>query len=81
MPPSAGALGIAFNLTYDPDNVKDSFTMVFPDTLPGDLMFVTATNTLAKSWRAVPSGSIGFGAAGLGMNACFSPAHWGWSKW
>ncbi len=73
VPPSAGALGIAFNLTYDPDNVKDSLTMVFPDTLPGDLMFVTATNTLAKAWRAVPSGSIGFGAAGRGMNALFFP--------
>ena len=73
VPPFQGALGIAFNLNYDPDNVKDSLTMVFPDTLPGDLMFATATNTLAKSWRAVPSGSIGFGAAGRGMNALFFP--------
>ncbi|MCF8247968.1 MAG: T9SS type A sorting domain-containing protein [Saprospiraceae bacterium] len=73
VPPQAGALGIAFNLNYDPENVKDPLTKVFPDTIPGDLMFVTATNTLAQSWRAVPSGSIGFGAAGKGMNALFFP--------
>lgn len=69
--PSAGALGIAFNLSYDPENVKDSLTKVFPDTMPGDLMFVAATSTLARAWRAVPPGNIGFGAAGRGTNALF----------
>ena len=41
--------------------------------MSGDLMFVTATNTLAKAWRNVPEGKIGFGAAGRGNNALFAP--------
>ncbi len=69
--PSIGALGIAFNLTYDPENIRDSLTKVFPDTMPGDLMFVTATTTLARPWREIPPGNIGFGAAGKGTNALF----------
>ena len=69
LPPFAGALGIAFDLTYDPLNVKDRLTKVFPDTMPGDLMFVTATSSLARPWRAVPPGKIGFGATGKGSNA------------
>ncbi len=71
VPPEFGALGIAFELNYDPENVKDSLTQVFPDTMPGDLMFISATTTLAKSWRAVPPGNIRFGAAGKGQNALF----------
>lgn len=71
VPPPAGALGLAFDLSYTFDNVKDSLTKVYPDTMPGDLMFVTATQTLAKSWRAVPPGKIGFGAAAKGQNALF----------
>lgn len=67
--PAVGALGIAFNLQYDPQNIKDSLTKVFPDTMPGDLLFVAATSTLARFWRAVPPGNIGFGAAGKGANA------------
>ncbi len=70
LPPEAGALGIAFELNYDPENVKDSLTKVFPDTMPGDLMFITATSTLAKAWRVDP-GNIRFGAAGKGMNTLF----------
>mgnify|MGYP002397483500 CR=1 FL=1 len=69
--PSLGVLGIAFALTYDTDNIRDSLTMVFPDTMPGDLLFVTATHTLAQAWRALPPGNIGFGAAGKGMNALY----------
>ena len=72
IPPEIGALGIAFELNYDPENVKDSLTKVFPDTMPGDLMFITATTTLARSWRTVNPGNIRFGAAGKGMNALFS---------
>ena len=71
--PQFGSLGIAFDLIYVPDNVKDELTKVFPDTMPGDLMFVTATSTLAKAWRAVPEGMIGFGASGKGQNAFFAP--------
>lgn len=67
--PTLGALGIAFNLQYDPQNIKDSLTKVFPDTMPGDLLFVAATTRLARSWRALPPGNIGFGAAGKGKNA------------
>jgi len=37
--------------------------------MPGDLMFVTATSSLARPWRAVPPGKIGFGATGKGSNA------------
>lgn len=72
VPPSAGALGIAFALHYDPMNVVDALTKVFPDTMPGDLMFVTATSTLARSWRAIPSGQVRFGAAGRGSNRFFA---------
>ncbi len=72
VPPFQGSLGIAFDLTYDPENVKDDLIQVFPDTIPGDLLFVTATSNLAKSWR-VSDGMIGFGAAGKGQNALFAP--------
>ncbi len=70
VPLPAGALGIAFDLMYDPENIKDDLVEVFPDTMPGDLMFVTATPTLARSWRTA-EGMIGFGAAGKGQNALF----------
>ena len=70
LPPEVGSLGIAFELNYDPENVKDSLTKVFPDTMSEDLMFITATSTLAKAWRVDP-GNIRFGAAGKGMNTLF----------
>lgn len=73
VPPTAGALGIAFDLSFDPEYMQDSLVRVFPDTVPGDLMFVTATSTLARAWRsAPPAGSIGFGASGKGSNAFFT---------
>ncbi|MCB0706109.1 MAG: T9SS type A sorting domain-containing protein [Saprospiraceae bacterium] len=72
VPPSVGALGIAFGLNYDPLNVVDSLTSVFPDTMPGDLMFVTSTSSLARSWRVIPPGQIRFGAAGKGTNRFFA---------
>lgn len=72
VPLPAGALGIAFELSFDPEYVLDSLVGVFPDTTAGDLMFVTATSTLARAWRSVPPGSIGFGAAGKGANAFFT---------
>jgi Secretion system C-terminal sorting domain len=71
--PQFGSLGIAFDLHYEPQNVKDDLIQVFPDTVSDDLMFVTATSTQASSWRAVPEGMIGFGASGKGQNAFFTP--------
>ncbi|MBK9015206.1 MAG: hypothetical protein IPM82_14680 [Saprospiraceae bacterium] len=71
VPPPAGALGIAFNLNYDPENVKDSLTKVFPDTIPGDLMFVTATNTLAKVVAGSSFGQHRLWGSGQGMNVLF----------
>jgi hypothetical protein len=75
--PQFGALAIAFDLTYDPENIQDSLLRVFPDTMPGDLLFVAATSTLARTWRAVPDGAIGFGASGKGANAFFTPRQLG----
>ncbi|MEO1263449.1 MAG: T9SS type A sorting domain-containing protein [Bacteroidota bacterium] len=72
VPPPAGALGIAFDLLYDPENVKDDRIEVVPDTMPGDLLFVTATPTAAIAWRTA-EGMIGFGAAGRGLNVLFAP--------
>lgn len=69
VPEPEGILGVAFSLKYDPMNVKDSLTRVFPDTLPGDLMFVYATFERAAASRAIPSGQIDFAAAGFGQNA------------
>lgn len=65
-----GVLGAAFSVKYDPLNVKDSLTRVFPDTTTGDLMFVHATAQLAQTGRtALPPGRIDVGAAAYGSNA------------
>lgn len=69
LPEPEGILGVAFSLKYDPANVKDSLTRVFPDTIVGDLMFVHATFNRAAASRAIPSGQIDFAAAGYGENA------------
>ncbi len=65
-----GVLGAAFSVKYDPLNVKDSLTRVFPDTAMGDLMFVHATAQVAQTGRStLPPGRIDLGAAGYGSNA------------
>lgn len=70
VPEAEGVLGTAFSIKYDPMNVKDSLTSVFPDTLAGDLMFVHATSQSAGTSRsALPPGRIDFAAAGYGINA------------
>jgi type IX secretion system substrate protein len=77
VPPEIASMGIAFDLNYDPENVKDSLTKVFPDTMPGDLMFVAATTALADEWRSIPPGNIGFGASGKAKNTLFKPRELG----
>lgn len=68
-PPTALPLGIAFSiggldtLPLSPD------IRIFPDTVPGDLMFVAATESQAQFWRSVEPGRIEFAAAGRGMGA------------
>ena len=68
-PPTAPPLGIAFSI-----NGLDTLPIVppiriFPDTVPGDLMFVAATANQAQFWRSVAPGRIEFAAAGRGMGA------------
>ncbi|MCB0582325.1 MAG: T9SS type A sorting domain-containing protein [Phaeodactylibacter sp.] len=68
-PPSGLPLGIAFSI-----GGLDTLPIVppiriFPDTVPGDLMFVAATETQARFWRSAGPGRIEFAAAGRGMGA------------
>lgn len=73
VPSQNGALGIAFDVTYnyDPEKIKDSLTEVYPDTFPDTRMYVIATSTKAQFWRLPPKGKMGFAAAGRGANAFF----------
>ena len=75
VPPLLGALGMAFDVEYDydPDKIVDAQTVVFPDTLPNNRMYVIATSTEAQFWRLPSPGKIGFAAAGRGQNVFFSP--------
>lgn len=68
-PPTAPPLGITFSI-----NGLDTLPIVppiriFPDTVPGDLMFVAATANQAQFWRSVAPGRIEFAAAGRGTGA------------
>lgn len=68
-PPTALPLGIAFSIGgLDTLPIRPAI-QVFPDTLPGDLMFVAATETQAQFWRSVAPGRVEFAAAGRGMGA------------
>ena len=73
VPSQNGALGIAFDVTYnyDPEKIKDSLTEVYPDTFPDTRMYVIATSTKAQFWRLPPKGKMGFAAAGRGLNVFF----------
>ncbi|HRI59243.1 MAG TPA: T9SS type A sorting domain-containing protein [Saprospiraceae bacterium] len=77
VPPPLGALGIAFDVEYDydPDQIIDSLTRIYPDTIPDDRMYVVATHTKAVATGLLPkmAGSIGFAAAGKGKNVYFKP--------
>ncbi|MFN0214130.1 MAG: hypothetical protein ACKVT2_07725 [Saprospiraceae bacterium] len=67
LPPSEAALGFALNLKYDTENVKDSLTRVYVDSMPGDLMFVASAVNYRNIWRT-PSGIIEIGVAGKRKN-------------
>ena len=67
------ALGIAFGLEYNADLVKDSLTVIFPDTIPDDLMFVHAASNFIGFHRAPPEGRVEVGAAGRGQNVIAGP--------
>ncbi len=62
------ALGLAFGLEYDADLVKDSLTVIFPDTIANDLMFVSAASNFISFYRLPQEGRIEMGAAGRGQN-------------
>ncbi|MCB0637630.1 MAG: T9SS type A sorting domain-containing protein [Lewinella sp.] len=68
LPEPDGILGVSFSLSYDPIFLRDTLTRVLPDTLPGDLMFVHATQNLAYASRGLGAGRIDFAAAGRGQN-------------
>ena len=63
------ALGVALGLEYDPEFIIDSLTVIFPDTLADDLMFVTAASNFSSFYRLPDEGRIEIGAAGRGQNA------------
>ena len=68
-PPTALPLGIAFSIGgLDTLPIRPDI-QIFPDTLPGDLMFVAATENQARFWRSVEPGRIEFAAAGRGVGA------------
>lgn len=71
MPESA--LGIAFGLEYNADLVKDSLTVILPNTVPDDLMFITAASNFLDIYRLPAEGRIEIGAAGRGQNAINGP--------
>lgn len=73
VPPSLGALGIAFNVDYYYTNeVVDELTEVIPDDNPDSRMHIIATHTeVVSSDLLPPAGRIGFAAAGRGANVFF----------
>lgn len=71
VPQELGALGIVFDITYDydPEELIDSLTRVFPDTVPDNRLYIIATHPkVISSGVVTPAGSISFGAAGKGEN-------------
>lgn len=68
-PPEALPLGIAFSLNGLDELPIIGPIAIFPDTLPGDLLFVAATEETARFWRSVVPGQVEFAAAGKGMGA------------
>jgi type IX secretion system substrate protein len=63
------ALGLALGLVYDTEFIKDSLTVIYPDTISDDLMFVTAASNYSSFWRLPDEGRMEIGAAGRGQNA------------
>lgn len=67
LPSDQAALGFALDLQYDTENVQDSLTKVYVDSMPGDLMFVASAVNFRNIWRT-PSGTIEMGVAGKMKN-------------
>ncbi|MFN0036859.1 MAG: T9SS type A sorting domain-containing protein [Saprospiraceae bacterium] len=67
LPPKEAALGFAVSLKYETDNVQDSLTRVYVDSMPGDLMFVASAVNFRDIWRTA-SGTIEISVAGKGKN-------------
>ena len=71
IPIEQGALGVAMELSYDPDLVVEEAVEVIPNTDEGALMFVTATSVDAFGYRLPAPGRMQISAAGRGQNAFF----------
>ena len=72
VPPLLGALGLALDLTYDPDLVVETSVTVAPNTDEGTMMFITATSQEAAGFRLPPPGRVHVSAAGRGQNVFFN---------
>ncbi|MFZ2897703.1 MAG: hypothetical protein WA004_03720 [Saprospiraceae bacterium] len=71
IPQELGALGVAAELSFDPDLVVEEAVMIEPNQDEGTLMFVTATSQSAFGYRLPSPGRIQFAAAGRGENALY----------
>ncbi|MCB0571181.1 MAG: T9SS type A sorting domain-containing protein [Phaeodactylibacter sp.] len=71
-PPTAAPLAIAFNLEFTDSLLAGEQVLIYPDTMPGDLMFVAATSNSAGIWRSPAPGQIEFAASGKGQPALAS---------
>lgn len=71
LPEELGAMGLALELSYDPDLVVEEAVVVSPNEAEGTLMFVTATSQSAFGYRLPSPGRVHFSAAGRGQNALF----------
>ncbi|MBK6903676.1 MAG: hypothetical protein IPH04_12965 [Saprospirales bacterium] len=71
IPFDLGALGLALELSYDPELVVETSVVVTPNTDEGTLMFVTATSEEAAGYRLPAPGRVQISAAGRGQNAFF----------
>lgn len=67
LPPNQAALGFALDLKYEIENVQDSLTRVYVDSIPGDLMFVASAVNFRDVWRT-DSGTAELGVASKGKN-------------
>jgi hypothetical protein len=64
--PELGALGIAIELSYDPDLVVEESLEIIPNTDLEGAMFVTATSQLASGVRLPNPGRVHIASAGRG---------------
>lgn len=71
VPVEQGALGVAMELSYDPELVVEEAVEITPNTDEAALMFVTATSIDAFGYRLPAPGRMQISAAGRGQNAFF----------